>query len=404
MGEILLAVLVFTGISFVQVALIMGAKAKLLPSGEIKVHINKQKDLVVYPGGKLLGSLAGNGIFVPSACGGGGTCGQCRVKVHSGGGDILPTELAHITKRQAREDIRLACQVSVKLDMDVEVPPEVFETKKLECTVRSNRNVAAFIKELILDLPAGENVDFKAGGYIQIEVPPHEISFKDFDIEEEFRKSWDKRDLWSLTSRVDEPIERAYSMANYPGEKGMIMLTVRIALPPAEGLPPGLASSYIFSLKPGDKVTISGPYGEFFIHDTDAEMVYVGRGAGMAPLRSHIFDLLKRRNSERKISYWYNGRDLSECFYLDEFAELAKEHPNFTFQLALSRPGPEDHWTGLKGYVHQVLHDNYLKDHTAPEEIEYYMCGPPVMSQAIKQMLDGLGVERENIFYDDFGG
>jgi len=403
MSTILLAVGIFICIVLIQVSLIMFAKAKLLPSGEIKLLVNKQKELTTLPGGKLLGSLAANGIFVPSACGGGGTCAQCRVKVLSGGGDILPTERAHITKGEAREGGRLACQVGVKQDMEIQVPPEVFETKKWECTVKSNPNVADFIKELTLELPPGEDVEFKAGGYIQIEVPPHELSYREFDIEEEFRPDWDKRKLWELTSCVDEPLVRAYSMASYPGEKGIIMLNVRIALPPIEGVPTGKASSYIFNLKPGDKVTISGPYGEFFINESDAQMIYIGRGAGMAPLRSHIFDLLKRQDSKRQIAYLYNARNLRECFYLDEFEQLEKEHPNFGFYLALSRPNPEDNWTGLTGYSHKVLLDKYLKDHPAPEDIEYYMCGPPVMSEAVMQMLDNLGVERENIFFDDFG-
>ena len=404
MSTVLLAVGIFICIVLIQVSLIMVAKAKLLPSGEIKLLVNKQKELTTLPGGKLLGSLANNGIFVPSACGGGGTCAQCRVKVLSGGGDILPTERAYITKREALEGARLACQVGVKQDMEIEVPPEVFETKKWECTVRSNPNVADFIKELILELPPEEDVDFKAGGYIQVDVPPHELNYKEFDIEEEFRPDWDKRNLWELTSRVDEPLVRAYSMANYPGEKGIIMLNVRIALPPIEGVPTGKASSYLFNLKPGDKVTISGPYGEFFINESsDAEMIYIGRGAGMAPLRSHIFDLLKRQDSKRQIAYLYNARNLKECFYLDEFEQLEKEHPNFGFYLALSRPAPEDNWTGLTGYSHKVLLDEYLKDHSAPEDIEYYMCGPPVMSEAVMQMLEDLGVERENIYFDDFG-
>jgi Na+-transporting NADH:ubiquinone oxidoreductase subunit F len=323
--------------------------------------------------------------------------------VIEGGGDILPTELAHITKRESREGVRLACQVSVKQDMDIEVPPEVFETKKWVCKVKSNDSVADFIKELILELPAGEEVDFKAGGYIQIDVPPHELSYKDFDIPEAFRPEWDKRNLWEVKSKITEPITRAYSMASYPGEKGIIMLNVRIALPPGPGIPTGVASSFIFNLKPGDEVNISGPYGEFFINESEAEMVYIGRGAGMAPLRSHILELLKGRNSQRRISYWYNARNLGECFYLDHFAQLAKEHENFTFNLALSRPAPDDNWTGLTGYVHQVLLDSYLIDHQAPEDIEYYMCGPPVMSQSVEDMLDNLGVERENINFDDFG-
>jgi Na+-transporting NADH:ubiquinone oxidoreductase subunit F len=403
MSVVLLAVGIFISIVFIQVSLIMIAKAKLLPSGEIKLLINKQKELTILPGGKLLGSLAANGIFVASACGGGGTCAQCRVKLLSGGGDILPTERAFITKREALAGARLACQVGVKQAMEIEVPPEVFETKKWECTVRSNPNVADFIKELILELPPGEDVDFKPGGYIQVEVPPHELSYKEFDIEEQFRPDWDKRNLWELTSRVNEPLVRAYSMANYPGEKGIIMLNIRIALPQIEGVPTGKASSYLFNLKPGDKVTISGPYGEFFINETDAQMIYIGSGAGMAPLRSHIFDLLKRQNSKRQIAYLYNTISLKECFYLDEFRQLEKEHPNFGFYLALSRPTPEDNWTGLTGFAHKVLFDNYLKDHPAPEDIEYYMCGPPIMSKAVTEMLEDLGVERETIFFDDFG-
>jgi Na+-transporting NADH:ubiquinone oxidoreductase subunit F len=403
MSELIIAVGLFTLIVFMLVSLIMIAKAKLLPSGDIKMVVNKEKEFVTQPGGKLLGSLADQGIFIPSACGGGGTCGQCLCKVIEGGGDILPTELAHITKRESREGVRLACQVSVKQDMDIEVPPEVFETKKWVCKVKSNDSVADFIKELILELPAGEEVDFKAGGYIQIDVPPHELSYKDFDIPEAFRPEWDKRNLWEVKSKITEPITRAYSMASYPGEKGIIMLNVRIALPTGAGIPTGVASSFIFNLKPGDEVNISGPYGEFFINESEAEMVYIGRGAGMAPLRSHILELLKGRNSQRRISYWYNARNLGECFYLDHFAQLAKEHENFTFNLALSRPAPEDNWTGLTGYVHQVLQDSYLIDHQAPEDIEYYMCGPPVMSQSVEDMLENLGVERENVNFDDFG-
>jgi Na+-transporting NADH:ubiquinone oxidoreductase subunit F len=401
MSELFIAVALFTLIVLLMVSLIMFAKAKLLPSGDVKMMINKEKELVTQPGGKLLGSLADQGIFVPSACGGGGTCGQCRVKVLDGGGDILPTELAHITKRESREGNRLACQVAVKQDLDVEVPPEVFETKKWVCKVKSNDSVSNFIKELILELPEGEDVDFKAGGYIQIDVPPHELSFKDLDIPEAFRPEWDKRNLWELTSKVTEPITRAYSMASYPGEKGIIMLNVRIALPPGPEIPTGVASSFIFNLKPGDEIDISGPYGEFFIHETDAEMIYIGCGAGMAPLRSHIFELLKGRNSQRKISFYYNAMTLNDCFYLDHFEQLTQKHENFTFTLALDRP--QDNWSGPTGFVHQVLHDNYLVDHPAPEDIEYYMCGPPMMSQSVIHMLDNLGVERENINFDDFG-
>ena len=406
MNEIAVAVSLYAVIVLLLVGLILLAKRTLIPSGDVKIRINQQQEITTGQGGKLLGTLAQNGIFLASACGGGGTCAQCLAKVLEGGGYILPTERVHITKREAGEGWRLACQVAVKESMEVEVPAEVFETKKWECNVRSNRNVAAFIKELVLELPQGEEVDFKAGGYIQIEVPPYELDFKDFDIEEEFRPDWDKANMWECTSKLEETIVRAYSMASYPGEKGQIMLNVRIAMPPPSappGTPPGQATSYIFNLKPGDTATISGPYGEFFIRETESEMIYIGRGAGMAPLRSHIFELLKGRNSRRKISYYYNARNLRESFYEDEFDQLARQHENFTYHLALSRPTEKDRWEGPMGYVHQVLYDSYLKDHPAPEDIEYYLCGPPVMAQAVVQLLDDLGVERENILYDDFG-
>ncbi len=403
---ILLGVAFFTGIVMVLVALILTAKKRLVPAGNVTVVINEQKTIAVPAGSKLLGALADHKIFVPSACGGGGTCAQCKVRVLAGGGDILPTERTHINKRQAREGYRLSCQVTVKQDLKIEVPHEALETKKWLCTVKSNRNVATFIKELVLNLPPGEDVGFKAGGYIQIEVPPHEIYYKDFDIDPQFRGDWDKYNLWRYKSVVTEPVFRAYSMANWPGEKGIIMLNVRVATPPPRlpDVPPGKVSSYIFHLKPGDKVTISGPYGEFFIKETDAEMVYIGGGAGMAPLRSHIFQLLKGMNSKRKISYWYGGRSLRELFYVEEFRELEHKHPNFQFNIALSEPLPEDNWTGYVGFIHQVLYDNYLKTHPAPEDVEYYICGPPMMLQAVLKMLDDLGVEKENIAFDDFGG
>lgn len=403
---ILLGVMFFTGIVMVLVALILTAKKRLVPAGNVTVVINEQKTIAVPAGSKLLGALADHKIFVPSACGGGGTCAQCKVRVLAGGGDILPTERTHINKRQAREGYRLSCQVTVKQDLKIEVPHEALETKKWLCTVKSNRNVATFIKELVLNLPPGEDVGFKAGGYIQIEVPPHEIYYKDFDIDPQFRGDWDKYNLWRYKSVVTEPVFRAYSMANWPGEKGIIMLNVRVATPPPRlpDVPPGKVSSYIFHLKPGDKVTISGPYGEFFIKETDAEMVYIGGGAGMAPLRSHIFQLLKGMNSKRKISYWYGGRSLRELFYVEEFRELEQKHPNFQFNIALSEPLPEDNWTGYVGFIHQVLYDNYLKTHPAPEDVEYYICGPPMMLQAVLKMLDDLGVEKENIAFDDFGG
>jgi Na+-transporting NADH:ubiquinone oxidoreductase subunit F len=404
--EILLGVLTFTLVVLALVCLILVAKSYLVSSGTVKIMVNDQKELEVPCGGKLMNALGEAGILVSSACGGGGTCAQCLVKVHSGGGDILPTETGHINKREAREGSRLSCQVAVKQDMVVEVPEEAFDTKKWECTVRSNHNVATFIKELILELPEGEDVNFKAGGYIQIECPPHVVEYKDFEIEKEYHSDWDKYNVWQYTSKVDETVVRAYSMANYPGEKGIIMLNVRVASPPPRqpDVPPGKMSSYIFNLKPGDKVTISGPYGEFFIKDTESEMLYVGGGAGMAPLRSHIFELFKNLKSGRKVSYWYGGRSLRELFYIDEFRQIEKDFPNFTFHLALSEPLPEDNWTGLKGFIHQVVIDNYLKDHPAPEDIEFYFCGPPMMNKCVMQMCEDFGVEPENIAFDDFGG
>lgn len=406
MLEIILGVAFFTGIVLVLVLVILAAKARLVASGNVSITVNDQKTLEVPAGGKLLGALSDAGIFVSSACGGGGTCAQCEVKVLAGGGDILPTEKSHISRREAKEGCRLSCQVAVKQDMKVEVPPEAFDTKKWLCKVKSNHNVATFIKEFVLELPEGEEVDFKAGGYIQIECPPHEIAYKDFVIEDEYRSDWDKYNVWQFVSKVDESVTRAYSMANYPGEKGIIMLNVRVASPPPRlpDVPPGKMSSYIFSLEPGDDVTISGPYGEFFIKDSDAEMVYIGGGAGMAPLRSHIFELFKNRRTNRKVSYWYGGRSLRELFYIDHFREIEEEFPNFKFNIALSEPQPEDNWDGYTGFIHQVLLDNYLKQHPAPEDIEYYICGPPMMNQAVFKMLDDLGVEKENIAYDDFGG
>ena len=406
--EIVLGVLMFTGIVLALVRIILWARAWLVASGDVTISVNEgQKVLKVPAGGKLLGALAGEGIFVSSACGGGGTCAQCEVKVFSGGGDILPTEKSHISKREAREGCRLSCQVNVKQDMEVEVPHEALETKKWECEVASNNNVATFIKELVLKLPEGEEVNFKPGGYIQIECPPHTVAYKDFDIDEEYHEDWDRFDVWRYVSKVDEEVIRAYSMANYPGEKGIIMLNVRVASPPPrapEGTPPGKMSSYIFGLKPGDKVTISGPYGEFFINDSDSEMIYVGGGAGMAPLRSHIFELFKNLKTGRNVTYWYGGRSLRELFYVDHFRGIEEEFPNFKFNIALSEPQPEDNWTGYTGFIHQVLHDEYLKEHPAPEDIEYYMCGPPMMNAAVQKMLDDLGVEKENIRFDDFGG
>lgn len=406
MTEIILGVFFFVAIIIVLVYVILAARSKLVASGNVKITINHEKTIEVPVGGKLLGALANAKLFVGSACGGGGTCAQCKVKVFEGGGAILPTETGHINKRQAREGERLACQVAVKQDMKIEVPEEVFGVKKWECTVRSNDNVATFIKELVLELPPGEHVDFRAGGYIQIEAPPHEVDFKNFDIAERFRDDWDRFNVWQYKSKVDEETIRAYSMANYPEEKGIIMLNVRIATPPprAEGVPPGKMSSFIFNLKAGDKVTISGPFGEFFARETENEMVFIGGGAGMAPMRSHIFDQLGRLKSKRKMTFWYGARSKREMFYVNDFDTLAAENENFTWHCALSDPLPEDNWTGYTGFIHNVLYENYLKNHPAPEDCEFYMCGPPMMNAAVIQMLLDLGVERENIMLDDFGG
>jgi len=406
MKEILFSVTLFTLILLVLALLILWVRARLLPQGNVTVRINDERDIAVPVGGRLLGSLAAAGIFVPSACGGGGTCGQCRVKVLQGGGSLLPTEASLISKREAAEGERLACQVPVSQDMKIKVPEEVFGVRKWECRVRSNDNVATFIKELVLELPEGETLDFRAGGYIQIECPPHSLKYSEFDIGEEFIEDWKRYGLLELESVVTEPTTRAYSMASYPEENDIIMLNVRIATPPPNVMhkvPTGIMSSYIFNLKPGDTCAVSGPYGEFFARDTDNEMVFIGGGAGMAPMRSHIFDQLKRLDSKRRISFWYGARSLREAFYVEEFDELERMHENFSWHLALSDPLPEDNWTGLEGFIHEVLYEHYLKDHPAPEDCEYYMCGPPMMIAAVNRMLDGLGVEPENILFDDFG-
>ncbi len=406
--EIILGVSMFTAIVLALVLVILFAKSKLVSSGDVTIAINgdPEKSVTTAAGGKLLGALADKGIFVPSACGGGGTCGQCRVHIHSGGGDILPTELGHITKREAKEGCRLSCQVAVKQDMDIELEDEIFGVQQWECEVISNDNKATFIKELKLKIPNGESVPFRAGGYIQIEAPAHHVKYKDFDIDEQYRGDWNHFGFFDVESKVDTDTLRAYSMANYPEEEGIIMLNVRIATPPPGKLhlPAGKMSSYIFSLKPGDKVTISGPFGEFFAKDTDAEMVFIGGGAGMAPMRSHIFDQLKRLKSKRKMSFWYGARSLREMFYEDDYNGLAAENDNFEWHVALSDPQPEDNWDGLTGFIHNVLHEQYLKDHEAPEDCEYYMCGPPMMNAAVIHMLKELGVEDENIMLDDFGG
>jgi len=407
MVEIILGVLIFTGIVMLLVVLILFARSWLIPAGKVLLKINddEEKSLSVERGGKLLNVLGDHDIFIPSACGGGSTCGQCRVKIISGGGEILPTETAHINKRQAKEGYRLSCQVNVKQDMDLVLPDEIFSISKWECRVRSNESRATFIKELVLELPEGEDLNFRAGGYIQIEAPPHVCEYKTMDIAERFRDDWDKFNLWQYRSEVNEPIMRAYSMANYPEEKGIIMLNVRVCPPPPAipDAPPGQMSSFIFNLKPGDTVTISGPYGEFFAKETDAEMIFIGGGAGMAPMRSHIFDQFKRLNTKRKVSFWYGARSLREAFYVEEFNELAKTFDNFEWHLVLSEPLPEDNWTGAKGFVHQYLYENYLANHPAPEDCEYYLCGPPMMNKAATEMLYNLGVEQDNIRFDDFG-
>ncbi|WP_415891331.1 NADH:ubiquinone reductase (Na(+)-transporting) subunit F [Neptuniibacter sp. SY11_33] len=406
-AEIVLGVVMFTAVVLALVAVILAARSKLVSSGDVTISINNdpEKSITVPAGGKLLQTLADSGIFIPSACGGGGTCAQCKCEVHSGGGSMLPTEESHFTMREAKEGWRLSCQVAVKQDMEVELEEEIFGVQKWECTVESNPNVATFIKELTLRLPEGENVDFRAGGYVQLECPPHVVNYKDFVIQEEYRGDWDQFNMWQYVSTVTEPTIRAYSMANYPEERGVVKFNIRIASPPpGTDHPPGIMSSYVFNLVEGDKITVYGPFGEFFATDNDSEMVFIGGGAGMAPMRSHIFDQLKRLNSTRKISFWYGARSLRESFYNEEYDMLQGENDNFKWHLALSDPQPEDNWDGMTGFIHNVLYENYLKDHEAPEDCEYYMCGPPMMNSAVIQMLLDLGVERENIFLDDFGG
>ena len=405
---IILSVLVFSLIVLFLVILIDIAEKKLLPQGDAKILINgnDEKSPTVKPGASLLSSLAEHSVFIPSACGGGGTCSQCKCQILSGGGDILPTEVSHFSRSEIKENYRLACQVKVKGDMEIKIPDEIFSIKKWDCTVKSNKNVATFIKELILELPEDEILDFQSGGYIQIDVPEYEFKYSEFDIEKEYHEEWDKFKMWDLLAKNDNPEEfRAYSMANHPAEGNIVMLNVRIMHPPPQqwDAPPGIASSYIFNLKPGDKVTISGPYGEFFIKDTDKEMVYIGGGAGMAPLRSHLFHLFHTLKTGRKVSYWYGARSKREMFYNDDFKEIEEKFPNFKYNIALSAPMESDNWTGYTGFIHQVVLDNYLKNHEDPTEIEYYMCGPPMMNTAAIGMLHDLGVEDEMIDFDDFG-
>ncbi len=403
--QVMLGVGLFTAVVLILVFVILVARSRLVATGNVRVMVNGEREIAIPVGSKLLQGLADADLFVPSACGGGGTCAQCRVRVLSGGGAILPTETSVINKRDAADHYRLACQVAVKQDMDVQVADEVFGVKRYETTVVSNKNVASFIKELVVALPEGEELDFRAGGYIQIECPPHDLKYTDFDIDERFRDEWDKYDLWRYESHVKQTVTRAYSMASYPEEKTVVKLNVRIATPPPGlDVPPGIMSSWIFNLKPGDKAFVSGPFGEFFAKKTNNEMVFIGGGAGMAPMRSHIFDQLKRKHSKRKMSFWYGARSLREMFYAEEFDELAEKNDNFKWHLALSEPQPEDNWTGLTGFIHQVLYDEYLSEHEAPEDCEYYICGPPMMNTAVIKMLDSLGVPKENILLDDFGG
>jgi Na+-transporting NADH:ubiquinone oxidoreductase subunit F len=404
---VLLGVGMFAGVILSQVGILLAAKRMLVQSGRVRLEVNDDPDnaMEVEGGSTLLTTLASQKVFIPSACGGKGTCGVCKVEVHEGGGALLPTEQSHVSPKEARAGTRLSCQVKVKGDMKIAVPPEVFSVRKWRCRVRSNRNVATFIKELVLDLPEGEQVPFRAGGYVQVECKPHAVYYKDFDIDEQYREEWSKYHLFALASTSRETVTRAYSMASYPDEKGIIMLNIRIASPPMDAMhvPPGQMSSYLFNLKPCDEVTISGPFGEFFARDTDSEMCFIGGGAGMAPMRSHIYDQFLRLQTTRKASFWYGARSLREAFYVEEFDDLQAAHDSFEWQLVLSHPKDEDHWEGPTGWVHDALRTRYLEEHPAPEDIEYYLCGPPAMIDSVVQMLYDLGVEPENILFDDFG-
>jgi Na+-transporting NADH:ubiquinone oxidoreductase subunit F len=402
-----LSIAVFAGVILSLVGILTVLEKKLVPQGDVSILVNndQEKSPTVSPGGTLLGALSGAKIFLPSACGGGGTCAMCKCQVLEGGGDILPTELTHISRKEAQENWRLACQVKVKQDMKIKVPDEVFSIQKFNCTVRSNENVATFIKEFLLDIDDGKTMDFEAGGYIQIDIPEyHNLKYSDFAIEDEYKGDWDKYNMWRYVANNPEYCFRAYSMANHPAEGNRVMLNVRIASPPPgrDDIPPGIASSYIFNLKPGDKVVVSGPYGEFFAKDTDREMCYIGGGAGMAPMRSHIFDLFHTKKTNRKVSFWYGARSKREMFYDDHFKDIEKDFPNFKYHVGLSDPLPEDNWDGYTGFIHQVVHDHYLKDHPDPTEIEYYLCGPPMMLSAVQKMLYDLGVEKEMIDFDEF--
>jgi Na+-transporting NADH:ubiquinone oxidoreductase subunit F len=405
------SVAVFLAVILSLVGMLLYARMKLTPQGSVKILINQEKEIEVQPGSNLLFTLAAQKIFLPSACGGGGTCATCKCQVTKGGGSILPTEVGYFTRKEQINNWRLGCQVKVREDMEIEVPHEVFGIKKWECEVVSNHNVATFIKEFVVKLPEGETLDFKSGGYIQIDVPPCEVDYKTIDVDPEYRADWDKFKMWDLKMKNPDEVTRAYSMANHPAENNIIMLNIRIATPPWDRktnafmkVNPGIVSSYIFSRKPGDKVMISGPYGEFFIKETEREMMFIGGGAGMAPMRSHIFHMYKTRKTNRKATFWYGGRSLKELFYVDEFKAIEKTNPNFKFNIGLSEPLPEDNWKGYTGFIHQILLDNYLKQHPEPEEIEYYICGPPQMNDAVLRMLDDYGVPKEMIAFDDFGG
>ncbi len=418
----IIAVIAFTLVILLLVVVLLYAQSKLVQSGDVRIVINGDEEnaMVAQAGSTLLSTLGGGKVFLPSACGGGGTCAMCKCVVEEGGGEVLPTEVGHLSRTEQKENVRLSCQVKVKQDMHIRIPDEIFGIKKWECEVVSNYNVATFIKEFVVKLPEGESLDFQSGGYIQIDVPETVVDFKNFDIspdpasgdpKNKFKEDWDKFNMWDLKMKNDEPLFRAYSMANHPAEGNIIMLNIRIATPPwdrAAGkfmdVNPGICSSYVFDRKPGDKVTISGPYGEFHINETQREMIYIGGGAGMAPLRSHIFHLFHTEKTKRKVSYWYGGRSKRELFYTDHFRNIEKDFPNFKYNIALSEPLPEDNWDGYTGFIHQVLYDNYLSKLDEPEEVEYYLCGPPMMNAAVLKMLDDLGIPPENIRFDDFGG
>ena len=406
-STVILGVGMFTGSVLLLVMVILFARSRLVSTGDVTIVINDNPNnaVKVPAGGKLLNTLASKGIFLSSACGGGGTCGQCRCQVIEGGGSILSTEEGHFTRGEIRENWRLSCQLAVKQDLKIRIPEDAFGVKRWNCEVISNHNVATFIKELVLKLPEGEEVDFRAGGFVQLEIPPYEMSYREIEVEPEYMPDWDRFDVWKYVSKVHEPTIRAFSMANYPDEKGVLKFNIRVATPPPRtDLPPGKMSSYTFNLKPGDKLTVFGPYGDFFVKDTPAEKVWIGGGAGMAPLRSQLFDELKRKHRTYKMTFWYGARSLREMFYVEDFDSLAKEHENFSWHIALSEPLPEDNWKGHTGFIHQVVYDNYLKNHPSPEDCEYYLCGPPPMIAAVLKMLENLGVEPENILLDDFGG